>query len=105
MELMYGILAALGLGIILGFFQSRKKKQSWVGTVTKIKYLPSYYDSNDNPVEARHLVHYRTDTGKKGKVNITEHQYGQLFSGLKVGDRLNKQAGRYLPQIVRQDAL
>ena len=34
MELLYGIMAAIALSMILGFFQNRKKKQSWIGTMT-----------------------------------------------------------------------
>jgi len=101
MELVYGILVAIALAFGLGFFQSRKKKQAWDGTVTKIKFIPEYYDDSNNLIKARFVIHYRTDNGKKGKINITEYQFGQQFPGLQEGGRLKKQSGKLLPDMVR----
>ncbi len=100
MELFYGILAAIALSIILGFFQSRKKKKTWSGTVTKIKWR-EILDENGHPHGSYYIIRYKTDSGKKGKINIQSDHYDKLFSGLKVGDRLNKEAGQYYPVIVK----
>jgi hypothetical protein len=101
MELVYGILVAIALTIILGVFQNRKKRQAWNGTVTKIKYVPQYYDDANNLIQARYVIHYRTDAGKKSKIHVNEHQFGQQFPGLQEGGRLQKQPGKYLPDMVR----
>lgn len=99
---LYGILAAIGLSIVIMFFQKRKKQDSWKGTVTKIKedlYNPSLYSENNTNFQDYVDVYYRTDRGKKGKIHLYKSQFDSLYSQLKVGDKLIKEAGEEYPKL------
>ena len=98
MELFGGILLAVALTVVIMFFQRKKTKASWQGAVTKIKEEADYYDDENNFREGQVLVHYQTDAGKKGKIRLSRQHFDRVFPGLKVGDRLVKQAGEALPR-------
>ena len=78
------------------------KQTSWKGTVTKIKediFNPGVYSENNTNFKDYVDIYYRTDSGKKGKVHIYKIQYDSLYSQLKVGDRLIKEAGKEYPEL------
>lgn len=100
-NLIYGILAAIALGIILMLFQKKKRSSSWQGTVTKIKeklYDPNNISENNTSFKDYVDIYYRTDNGKKGKVHLYKSQYDSLYAQLKVGDQLVKEAGKNYPE-------
>jgi len=102
MNTVYGILAAIGLSVVIMFFQNRKKQTSWQGTVTKIKedtFNPSLYSENNTNMRDYVDIYYRTDRGKKGKLHIYKNQFDSLYSQLKEGDRLIKESGKEFPEI------
>jgi len=101
MGLFGGIFLAVVLAVVIMFFQKKKTKASWQGVVIKIKEEADYYDDEDNFREGQILIHYRTDAGKKGKIRMSRGHFGKMFPGLKIGDRLVKQAGEALPRWVR----
>ena len=96
-NLLYGILAAIGLSMILTFFQSLKRKKTWKGTVTKIEKIE---DVDDDGFSNNHYkIYYRTDTGKKGKVDLPDRLYESIFANLKVDSKLIKIAGKDYPEM------
>lgn len=103
---LYGILAAIGLSIVIMFFQRKKRQKSWQATVTKIKenpYNPSVYSENNTNFEDYVDIYYRTVNGKKGKIHLYKNQFDSLYSQLKVGDHLIKVAGKDYPEIKSLD--
>ena len=103
-NLIYGILTAIALGIILMLVQKKKRSSSWRGTVTKIKediFNPSVYSEYNTNFKDYVDIYYRTDSGKKGKIHLYKSQFDSLYSQLKVGDRLIKEAGKEYPEIFR----
>ena len=101
MELFLGILAAVALSLVIMAFQRKRTKAAWQGVVTRIKEETDVYDDENNFREGQILIHYRTDSGKKGKIRLSRHHFGTMFQGLKAGDRLEKQAGEPLPRWVQ----
>ncbi len=99
MELFLGILVAVALALVIMFFQKKKMKQAWQGTVTKIKEQADYYDDENNFREGLVRVYYQTDAGKKGKNRLQKRHYGKVFPGLKVGDHLVKETGDVYPKV------
>ena len=103
---LYGILAAIGLGIVIMFFQRIKRQKSWRGTVTKIKediFNPSVYSEYNTNFKDYVDIYYRTDSGKKGKIHLYKSQFDSLYSQLKVGDRLIKEAGKEYPRSLSEN--
>lgn len=101
MNTLYGILAAIGLSVVIMFFQRKKKQASWKGTVTKIKqkiYDPNTYSENNTNFKDYVDIYYRTDSGKKGKFHLYKSQFDILYSQLKVGDQLIKEADKEFPE-------
>lgn len=99
---LYGILAAIGLSVVITLFQRKKKQTSWKGTVTKIKeksYDPNNYSENNTNFKDYVDIYYHTDSGKKGKVHLYKNQFDSLYSQLKVGDQLIKEAGKEYPEL------
>jgi hypothetical protein len=102
METFYGILVAIILALALMAFQIKKKKNSWVGVVIKIKTKDANYNSDPeysstNDWTSQVYIHYQTDSGRKGKINIPKHQLDKMYPDLKAGDRLSKKAGDDFP--------
>ena len=99
---LYGILAAIGLGVLIMLFQRKKRQASWKGAVTKIKeklYDPGNYSENNTNFKDYVDIYYRTDSGKKGKLHLYKSQFDSLYPQLKVGDQLIKEAGKEYPEI------
>ncbi len=83
MNTLYGILAAIGLSIVIMLFQKRKRQSAWKGAVTKIKeniFNPSVYSENNTNMKDYVDIYYRTETGKKGKLHIYKSQFDSLYS-------------------------
>jgi MFS superfamily sulfate permease-like transporter len=105
MDLFLGILAAVVLSVLIMFVQSRKLKKSWQGTVTKIKvkngvdtYDPEYDSSSD--MQTYIIIYYKTTQGKKGKIQLREYDFKNMYQGLTVGSILNKKVGVVYPEVV-----
>ena len=80
---LYGILAAIGLSLVIMLFQKRKSQSACKGTVTKIKediFNPSVYSENNTNMKDYVDIYYRTETGKKGKLHIYKSQFDSLYS-------------------------
>jgi len=104
MNTFYGILVAIGLGVVISFSQKRKKQQSWQGVVTKIKkrsYDPTSNSEYDTSFKSYVDIYYRTDNGKKGKIHLYENEFNSIYSQLKEGDKLIKEAGKDYPILFR----
>lgn len=98
MDLIYGILAAVGLSVIIMFFQSIRRKKSWQGKVTKIKKIET--EDNDGFTNIFYKIYYETDSGKKTNFKVRQDYYDLNYSGLlKVGSRLSKEAGKDYPLV------
>ncbi len=106
-NLAYGILAALCLSFILSLFQKRKKQSNWEGVVTKIKEHNYNYGGDmeyNSNFKDYVYIYYRTDKGKKGKLQIYKETFDSLYPGLKVGDPLIKQAGSMYPNFMKDNS-
>ena len=95
---LYGILLAIGLSIVIMFFQNLNRKKTWRGKVTKIKRVEDVDDDGFSSVFYK--VYYRTDMGKKGKVNLPESLFESRFSDLEVGSSLIKEEGKDYPRVL-----
>jgi len=96
MEILYSVLAFVGLTALLTWISMRQRAAAWSGVVTDIREH-SYWK---NEVEEEEMiVTYRTDAGKKGKLKMNTWAFGQSFPGLQVGDRLIKESGQYTPRV------
>ncbi len=102
METFYGILVAVALAVVIMVFQSRKKKESWSGVVVDIKkkIITKEQDEGGFTEEEYVSVFYKTDNGKKGKIQLKKYHFDTLFPDLKIGDRLVKDAGEDYPKVV-----
>ncbi len=105
MEIFYGIMAAVALSLVIMAFQRKKKQKAWTGIVRKIKIKAADFNSNpefssSNDWKSQAYIYYRMDTGKKGKIHMTEKQFNQMYPDLKVGDKLIKKAGADFPDKV-----
>jgi len=94
---LYGILAAMVLSMIIMFFQSLKRKKSWKGTVTDIQKIEE--EDSDGFSHIHYKIYYRTDSGKKGKIDLPDSYYESHFSTLAIGARLIKIAGKDYPEL------
>jgi len=103
MDLIYGILAAIGLSMVIMFFQGIRRRKSWQGTVTKIKRIETKDD--DGLTNIRYKIYYRTDTGKSSHFTITDNYmdnyFESLYPGIKEGSMLVKKSGSDYPDMVR----
>lgn len=98
MDVLYGILGFLVVTALLTLGMLRQKKRAWAGVVTKIQPYTSL-DSEGTPHEGVKII-YRTDAGKKGKIDLDPSSLQQCYPGLNVGDRLVKNSGDYMPSVV-----
>ena len=94
----YAVIGFIALTAIFTLISIRKRNSAWQGTVTKIAPY-SYHDSNDQYHEGV-KIYYKTDAGKKGKMDINTLAYNQNFADLEVGSRLLKEKGEYFPKKV-----
>jgi len=95
---LYGIALAIGLSMVIMFFQNLNRKKSWRGKVTEIKRVEDIDDDGFSTVSYK--VYYRTDMGKKGKINLPERAYESYFSDLEVGATLIKERGKDYPEVL-----
>jgi MFS superfamily sulfate permease-like transporter len=96
-NIVYGILLAIGLSVLIMIVQKRKMKESWEGVITKVE-KEEREDDEGIPYTYYH-IHYRTEQGKKGKLSLTEYQFNTYFPHIKEGDRLIKETGEMYPKI------
>lgn len=99
MEIVYAIVMIVVISAIFTLISKRQKDSSWEGTVTRVREY-HHTDSDDNTREGVY-IHYRTDTGKKGKLDLNKWAFSQTYAGIKEGDRLVKKSGEYMPQVVK----
>ncbi len=94
------VVVVVAFTALLTWFQAKKKAEVWQGTVTKIKHKTIDRSGTDEPARLEDVVyiHYRTDEGKKGKLQLDKRQFNQQYPDLQVNDRLDKQAGEYMPR-------
>ena len=52
------------------------------------------YSENNTNFKNYVDIYYRPDKGKKGKLHMYKSQFDSLYSQLKEGDRLIKEAGK-----------
>ncbi len=100
-EILLTVVVVVGFTAILTLFQRRKQASSWQGTVTKIEQKQIERNRlEDGPAiyEEQVWIRYRTDGGKRGKLQLTPQQFEQHYAGLVEGCRLNKEAGEALPE-------
>ena len=103
MEYVYAIAAFVALTVILTLIGLKQRNSSWQGAVTKLRtYSVDRNKSNDGPADYEDWItlYYRTDGGKKGKFDFPKKGFDDIYTGLKVGDRLVKNKGEYYPQKV-----
>jgi len=96
---LYGILLAIGLSMIIMFFQNLKRKKTWNGTVTKIKKIEDIDDDGFSNIHYR--IYYSTDDGKKDNIDLPDRLYESDFSDLEVRSILIKESGKDYPKIFR----
>ncbi len=96
------VVVVVAFTALLTWAQARKKAEVWQGAVTKIKHKTIDRSGTDEPAQLEDVVfvHYRTDAGKTGKIQLRKHQFDQQYPRLQVNDRLDKQAGEYMPRRV-----
>lgn len=91
----------LGAVIVISYFLSlkeRKRRQSvWAGVVTDIKHQRPCVRDEDRRDDDWVTVHYHTDSGQDGKLQLRLASVRQFFTDIRVGDRLIKHQGDYLP--------
>ena len=97
-EWIYAVIGFIALTVIFTLISIRQRNASWQGTVTKI--APYSYDDSDNRHHEGVKIFYKTDAGKKGKLDINTFAYNQSFADLEVGSRLIKEKGEYFPKKV-----
>ncbi len=98
LDLILGISAAVGLAAVLWFFQRRKLRQQWEGTVTKIQ---AYTETDNNDNEEDYVkVSYRLDDGSVRTLRLRQYDFQQRFPALRIGERLVKAPGEPLPKRV-----
>lgn len=108
MEIFYGIMAAVALSVVIMFFQKKKKQSKWSGSVIKIATKEANYNSDPEYTSANDwttqiFIHYKMDSGKKGKIHMAKQHYDKMYSALKVGDRLIKKEGADFPEIISEN--
>lgn len=97
-EWVYGVIGFIVLTIVLSMFSKRQKSASWQATVLDIREH-SYTDSNENQRDEV-IITYRLDNGGTKKWKLDRYAFKQVYSDLKVGDRLVKEKGEYQPKRV-----
>lgn len=95
-EWAYGVIGFIVVTTIFTLLGMRQRNASWQGTVSKIAPY-SYRDAQERHHEGV-KVFYKTDTGKRGKLDLNPHAYNQYFADLQVGDRMSKEKGEYIPK-------
>ena len=87
----YAVMGFIIVTVILTLVSMRQKNASWVGTVTDIRNY-SRVDSNDMTQDGVKIT-IQLDSGKKTKLDMNTHAFGQYYSNLKVGDKIIKRKG------------
>lgn len=100
MENIMGVLAGIGLAVILSIgimaAQKRKRGKAWKAVVTDIRRLQDFDDEQADQDYV--VIRYRTDAGKKGKLQLDSFGFAQRYASLEVGDRLIKEPGQDYPR-------
>ena len=100
MEDITGLIMGIGLAIVISIvlmrWQKRKRSQAWQGVVTDIRQVQEPYENSKGDYI---IIRYRTDTGEKGRMNLEEYLFQQMYASLKIGDRLIKEPGQDYPRM------
>lgn len=99
MEYLYGIVAAIGVSVILTLISKRQRESSWQGTVTAVQ--PYSVETDDGCRREGVRIHYRRDDGRKGKLDMRPDVFRRQYPDIQKGDRLMKEAGEYMPHASR----
>lgn len=100
MDIVYIVIVVVAFTAILTWIGMRQRAAAWAGVVTDIrehKYMRNEIE------EEEMIISYRTDAGKNGKLKMNKWAYGQNFADLRVGDRLIKESGQYIPRIEKAE--
>ena len=76
---------------IISYFSYKQKQSSWQGEVIKKR---SHYD--DESLRTTYRLIFRTNEGKKKRMQVTKTVYEKF----EVGQKVNKEKGEYLPKKV-----
>ena len=102
-DYLYGVIGFFVVTGVLTWWSMRKRNEQWESTVTDIEQK-SIDEGDEEMAEYHdyHLISYRRSDGKTGHLKIASDEYKRRYPDLRIGDRLVKRSGEYLP--VRQMA-
>lgn len=108
-----GTIFLVSLAVFIGFLvflmslSRKKKQQSWIGEVIKIRRLHTDGEGDDDDVDGlmphwasamQVELEYKTEDGRKGRVSMSVAEAKERIPNLKKGDRIVKEAGEDLPR-------
>ena len=103
MDWLYGVIGFVVVTAILLFYSRTKRKQSWSGEVTGLKTI-TQTDQDGNYSEDYLVIKIKLDSGKIIKNKFPKHWFLNKFpNGVHVGDRIVKNSGEDMFQIVKQN--
>ncbi len=91
-ETVLTVVFVLGVTAIFSYFSYRQKKSSWTGELVDKKYIEADTD-DDSSTPEKHILVFKTDSGKKVNVTVSKDTY----NAFNLGDRAAKKSGDYYP--------
>ncbi len=101
MDTVYVVIAVIAFSVVLTLISKRRRDQSWEGTVTDIRKYTYRRNQDDDHSEEGRAISYRKDSGRRGEIKVEMPAFQMSYSDLRVGDRIIKEKGEYLPRIAR----
>ncbi len=91
-ETVLTVVFVLAVTAIFSYFSYRQKKSSWTGELVDKKYKQADSD-DDSYTPEKHILVFKTDSGKKVKVTVSKDTY----NAYALGDKASKKSGDYYP--------
>ncbi len=95
-EILEVIAVVVVFTVILTLISRAKQKQTWTGTLEKKKVSDGSLSTGDDlrDIQTYYTLIFRTDTGKRAKVNVSK----AMFDAYPVGMRFIKRSGANFPE-------
>ena len=87
------VVFVIAVTAIFSYFSYRQKKSGWTGELIDKKYIEADSD-DDSSTPEKHILIFKTNTGKKVKVTVSKDTY----NAFSLGDQASKKSGEYYPK-------
>ena len=102
-RLLYVLAVAVVFSVITSFLSKRRRSMTWTATVLEVRYQGAATRLEDRRPDDWVTVLYQPDDGMKNKLRLRWNAAQRFLPDVKVGDRLLKPAGLYMPKLAGEE--